>query len=158
MAEEKEKKEKEEAPKPSELVKSEDNKTEISKPEEGGIISAEDYEQLPSEAKKQFSRMFSMFMSSTSGPAPHPILSKINTEQVGKVIDYVETESIRDHKNRMSSRRWSFAALVIVLLFILSLAAGCLWKDKLEYIAPIITAIIGAAGGYGVGLTHGRRG
>lgn len=156
MAEEKDKEQKEETSEPSELAKSEKDKQEIPKPKEGEILSAEEFEHLPPEAKKQVSRMISMFMS--SGPAPHPLISKMNTEQVGKVIEYVETESIRDHKNRMSSRRWSFAALVIVLLFILSLAAGCLWKDKLEYIAPIITAIIGAAGGYGVGLTHGRRG
>ncbi len=155
MAEEKDKEQKEEKSEPSELTKSEDDKTEISKPAEMPAEMLEGFEQLPPEAKRQVSRMFSMFMS--SGPAPHPIFSKMNTEQVGTVINNVETESIRDHKNRMSLRRWSFAALVIILLFILSLAAGCLWKDKLEYIAPIITAIIGVAGGYGVGLGHGRR-
>ena len=98
-----------------------------------------------------------MFMS--SGPAPHPLFSKMNTEQVGKIIQNVENESVREHEDRMSSRRWNFAALVIVLIFILLLAAGCLWKDKLEYIAPIITALIGGVGGYGIGVSrNGKRG
>ena len=78
-------------------------------------------------------------------------------EHVGKVIDNTEKDSIRDHENRMSARKWNFAALTIVLMFVLLLAAGCLWKDKLEYIAPIITALIGGVGGYGVGLTQSKK-
>lgn len=115
----------------------------------------EEFQHLPPEAQKQVSRMFSMIMS--SGPAPHPIFSKMNTEQVGKFIDNIENDFVRDHKNRISVRRWGFATLVVVLLFILALAAGCFWKDKLEYIAPIITALIAGVGGYGFGLSQKER-
>jgi len=96
-----------------------------------------------------------MFM--TSGPAPHPLMSKITSEQVGKVIESIENDSVRDHENRMSSRRWGFAALVVVLLFILLLALACLWRDKAEYIAPIISALVGGVGGYGLGISQARR-
>lgn len=149
MAEEKDgEQKKEEESESSELAKGKDKELETSKPEE----VLEEFEQMPTEVKKNFSKMISMFMS--SGPMPHPIFSKMNTEQVGKVIDYIEEDSKRDHKNRMSERRYSFTAFVIILLFILALAAGCFWKDKLEYIAPILTAIVGFGGGYGVGVAR----
>ena len=138
-----------------------EEKTKITKKNEDSLdaiepkeeeFSSEDFDSLPPEAKKHVSRMVSMFMS--SGPAPHPFLSKMNTDQVGKVIDNIEKESIRDHQNRMASRRWDFAYLLAILVFILLIAAGCIWKDKFEYIAPIITAIIGAVGGYGLGVSR----
>ena len=94
----------------------------------------------------------------SSGPAPHPFFAKMNTEQVGKVIENMDKESIRDHEDRMSSKKWGVAVLVVILVSILLLSADCLWKDKLEYIAPIITALIAGVGGYGIGLSrNGRR-
>lgn len=151
MAKEEAEQKEKETQESSELVKPETQKSEESKPSEE---MSEEFEHLPPEAKKHISKMFAMSMS--SGPAPHPIFSKMNTEQVGKVIDYVEEDNKRDHNYRVSQRRYDFATIIVILLFVLALAAGCLWKDKLEYIAPIITAIVGFGGGYGLGMSRQR--
>ena len=79
----------------------------LKKENESEVIPREimdDLEGLPPEARKRVSQMFSMSMM--SGPMPHPIYSKMNTEQVGKVIDNMEKDSVRDHENRISTRRW----------------------------------------------------
>jgi hypothetical protein len=131
----------------SEIVKSANETPEQPKPEE---LVEEEFRHLPPDERKEVSRMFSMIMS--RGPMPNPIFSKINTAQVGKIIEYVETESIRDHQNRISSRRYYFAGFVLILVFILLIFVACLWKEKWEYVVPVITAIGGFGGGYGVGL------
>lgn len=136
----------------SEIFKT--NEASISENDIPEFMRDSDFENLPPEAKRSVSRMVSMFMS--TGPSPHPFISKMDTQQVGKVIDSMENDSRRDHEDRMSSRRWNFAALLVILTFVIILSFGCLWKDKSEYIAPIITALIGGVGGYGIGISRSR--
>lgn len=129
--------------------KKESESTDITKDNKEAVpVDAQQFEHLPPEAKKQILEMTSMFMA--SGPMPHPIFTKMNTEQVGEVIKNMESECIREHNNKLSSRRFNFATFVCILVFVLLVFTGCLLKEKWEYVVPIITAIGGFGGGIGV--------
>lgn len=121
---------------------------------EESILPEEVLDKLPPEAKEVVRKSTSMFMAGSFAPPSYHISKKLTTDQIGKVIDNIESESVRDHKERMSSRRWNFAYLMLSLLFIVCISLIFLWKDKAEYVVPIITALLGGAGGYGLGLSR----
>jgi len=125
--------------------------------EEENILSDEIIEKLPPEIRGIVRKSTSMFMAGSYPPPYHYIFRKMTPEHIGKVIDSLDSDSQRDHKERMSTRRWYYAYLITILMFILLLSLLFLWKDKSEYIVPIITAILGGAGGYGIGLSMGQK-
>ena len=126
-------------------------------PEEETILPKEVLEKLPPESRAMIQKSISMVMAGSMPPPSYYITKKITSEQIGKIIDHAESESQRDHKERMSTRRWNFAYMIGGLLFILLLSTLFLWRDKAEYMAPIITALVGGAGGYGIGLSQGQK-
>ena len=111
-------------------------------------IPEEVIEKLPSPAKEFVRQQMSMVMS---GPAPHPLMSKIESEHITKIIDSTEKESQRAFQDSQSSRKWNFAWLVFIGLFIFSVFCLFIFADKAEYIVPIGTAMLGFAGGFGIG-------
>jgi len=117
------------------------------------IISEEDMEKLPPPIREIVRSSMSMVVS---GSTSHPLLSKINTEHISRIIDVSEKENERDFQDNQSSRKWNFAWLIAICVFILSIFGLFIYAQKAEYIVPIGTAILGFAGGFGSGLGVGR--
>jgi hypothetical protein len=130
---------------------------EIVPAEEESILPNEILEKFPPEAREVVRKSTSMFMAGAMPPPHYHIAKKMTSEHIGKVIDGIEKDSQREHQGRMSTRRWNFAWLIACLIFILALSGLFLWKEKSEYIVPIITALLGGAGGYGIGLSQGQK-
>ena len=133
------------------LAKKEDAKNNDQE-ENGQIISDEDMEKLPHPAR-EIVRSMSMVMS---GSTSHPLLSKINPEHISRIIDASEKENERGFQDNQSSRKWNFAWLIAICLFILLVFGLLIYAQKAEYIVPIGTAMLGFAGGFGSGLGVGR--
>jgi len=124
--------------------------------EEESILPDEILEKFPPEVRGIVRKSTSMVMAGSLPPPHHYIARKITPEHIGKILDSCEKDSQREHQGRMSNRRWKYAYLITCLIFILAISGLFLWKDKSEYIVPIITALSGFAGGYGIGLSRGR--
>jgi hypothetical protein len=155
MTVENNKKKKEDEPKPPELTKKEDSTSKQPPQPPAGTTPIDLFRSLPPDAQKAFTGMISMVLQ--SGPLPNPILSKITEEHIGKVIDNAEQDSVRNHQGKILEMKWGFWTLVVVLIFALALAVGCLVSKHFEYIVPIITAIIGGGGGIGIGYGIAKR-
>lgn len=125
--------------------------------EDESILPDEILEKFPPEVRGIVRKSTSMFMAGSLPPPHYYIARKMTPEHIGKILDSVERDSQREHQGRMSSKRWNFAWLIACLIFILAISGLFLWKDKSEYIVPIITALLGFAGGYGIGLSWGQK-
>ena len=115
----------------------------------GQIIPEDVIEKLPPPVREIVRSSMSMVMS---GSAPHPLLSKINPDHISSIIDASEKDSERDFQDNQSSRKWNFAWLIAICLFILLVFGLLIYAQKAEYIVPIGTAMLGFAGGFGSGL------
>lgn len=125
--------------------------------EEESGLPIEILDKLDPEERKIVRRTFSMFMAGSFTSPHHYLFRKMTSEHIGKVLDGVERDNQREHQGRMSTRRWNYAYLITCLIFILAISGLFLWKDKSEYIVPIIAALSGFAGGYGIGLSRGQK-
>lgn len=97
------------------------------------------------------------FATMMSGPMPHPLLSKIDSEHIHKIIDFSDKDADREFKSSAYKRRYAFAALLLAALFVAFLLVYMTQIGKTEYVTPILTALVGAAGGYGIGFARGRK-
>jgi len=154
---EKEEKSKLEKKQDNAIKKSEqpDNNT-TSEKEQDDFLPSEIIDKMPLEEQRIFKSM-SVLMSARSDSPANQFFRKITNDQAGKIIDNIENESKREHIERMSSKKWNCIYLLLILLFIILLSLLFLWKDKSEYIVPIITAFLGGAGGYGFGFGQGQK-
>src|SRR6185369_15883474 len=81
----------------------------------GSPLQPEVLGKLPPEVRKAVEFSLQAF----SGPVYHPVVQKITEAHIDKVLDQTEKDSERDFKERISSRRYGFAAfLIICVLFV----------------------------------------
>lgn len=92
-----------------------------------------------------------MAMMQYSGPKPNPLLDKIDSDHIHKLLDYTREEGKSAHRMR-SSNRWFQLAYTL-----LAISAGALMiiyllpLDK-QLLVDILKVLVGFAGGLGSGL------
>ena len=96
-------------------------------------------------------RLASFFAMTHVGPRPDPLMEKVTSAQISKVIGHAEAASQREHdydlKRESSRRLYAITGVVFILLICLMF----LHYDKTEHIDAIVSAAIGLLGGYGLG-------
>lgn len=114
----------------------------------------EAFKELPLQERRIFSSLIARF---TSGPEPSPISKKLTSEHITQLIEASDKDSQREFQSAQSAettKRLAMAALLALVLFILGYAG--LTKDK-ELAEKVMTAGIGALGGYGVGVATAKQ-
>lgn len=110
---------------------------------------SDEREQEPRPRAVELVEHFSAMMQ--VGPRPNPFIEKLDTDQLGKIIEHTEAQNKRDHTSetkRENSRRYyvGIGAVIIFALCWLFLA-----YDKSDHIDAIISAVVGLLGGFGLG-------
>lgn len=88
---------------------------------------------------------------SSISPVSSPLMDKLDTALVGKLIDNSENESIRDY----AQNKFDEICGIIVLILVLFTTIILLYvfrehiEDIRDFIMPIIYIGVGAIGGYG---------
>ncbi len=78
---------------------------------------------IPDESVKEKIKKVSISMMTSSGlmPQKHPFEKILTKDHLSQIISNSEKESDREYNNSKSTRRYVFATLVVVILFILAL-------------------------------------
>jgi len=111
-------------------------------------IEPEVLDKLPPELKKAVE---SFSLQAFTGPVFHPILKKVTESHIDKVLDQTEKDSERDFEDAKSSRRYGFAAFVIICALFVFLTWYLTAVDKDLY-RDIIKVLLGLVGGFGGGF------
>ena len=82
---------------------------------------------------------------------PDALTARLSDRQLSQVITQAAAEDLRKHEERMLLIRSTMYLLAGSLVVVIVLCWLFLYYQKSELITPIITAILGAAGGFGVG-------
>ena len=94
-------------------------------------------------------------MAVSAGMMPHPILAKLNEDHIHKMMDYGESESIREDRQARSTRMLVFAAFVIVLAAVVGMVLFLVLQDEVGLLGQILGGLAlfstGMAGGFGLG-------
>jgi hypothetical protein len=117
------------------------------------IIPAEVMEQIPKEAQPIVRRAISSFGMQVMGQVPHPnpLVEKITSEHVGKIIDYAEKESVRDSEERKSGRKYTFAVFVVITVVFAGLLVFFAVRKETDMVINLLIAVFSLAGGFGIG-------
>ena len=99
--------------------------------------------------EEQFERITAS--SSTSGPLETAVANAIDKDHLTKIIEQGAQRETNRHKEVSDARTGSITALLVAGALVIGLTWLTLSYGKPEVIVPIITAIVGAAGGYGWG-------
>lgn len=114
--------------------------------------------ELPVEQKKKVLHSFSLYMQRSFSPISNPLLEKLDTALVGKLIDNSENESIRDY----TQNKFDKICGIVILILVLSTTGILLYifrnhiEDIKDFIMPIIYIGVGAIGGYGYKSMRGK--
>lgn len=116
-------------------------------------------EKLPEEDRNTFKQLWVSQFSMISRISPeYDIARKVTSEHIDKLLDRDSKELDKIFKDR--SQRRGFTLLLTVLASAVLIALVLLLKDNPEFMEKIITiafsGILGAAGGYGLGINKNR--
>lgn len=115
------------------------------------VLPPEIMKQLPKELQDKVRESLTMSMTMMEGsiPRPFPLADKITSEHVGKIIDHVENESIRDSKQRGSDRWFILVGFLVVVAFFAGMSY--LFRNSTELMMNMIIALVSLVGGFGAG-------
>lgn len=113
------------------------------------VIPTEVLEKIPSPMRERV-----IAMMQVSGPMPDPLVQKIDGEHLHKIIDSTDRDSQRRYDSQASQRRYSFAAFVIISAFVVFVIIYFTAIQKYEFLAPILSALVGFAAGFGFGRSR----
>ena len=105
---------------------------------------------VPSEHRPAIQRLFASVRQFAS-PAVDPILQRITSEHVSRIIDLAENNRIREHEADKSRRRYQFAYFLGGAALTVGLIVLFTFSDNKDLIAPIVTAVAGFLGGLAAG-------
>ncbi|MFH2091458.1 MAG: hypothetical protein ABIJ31_03770 [Pseudomonadota bacterium] len=92
-----------------------------------------------------------MRSSSTSGPMPHPIVSKLNDEHIHKFLDYSQKDDQNAYELTKSNRWFRLIYAILAASVFLFLIVFLLPNNK-ELLIDLIKILIAFVGGLGAGL------
>ena len=107
-------------------------------------------ESVPPEHRRAVVSAFSSF-TQLAGPVFNPIFQRITPDHLSQIIDNTENENIRDHEAEGSRRKYQFAYSILIGLVIVGLIVFFTVSDNRDMIAPLVAAVAGFLGGFGVG-------
>lgn len=125
-------------------------------PEEKGEMDQEEFaeviERMPPELRETMGVMMKI-----SGPMPNPLMKKITTEHITKIIDSGDKESERDYQREKEERSYNLIIFIIVILTILLLTGFLVFMKEKDLLMNLIVALLGFAGGFGVGKYYNKK-
>lgn len=134
---------------------SDQNKEEISEEQDSQLsIPPEILKEIPEDIRPKISRSLSLFMGSMSMgrfPPTNPLLKKITTSHISKVLDSVEQDDIRQANAHKSIRRYVFWGFIVLVIVALVLVIFLQLQGATEILVNLIIAIFSLAGGFGIG-------
>ena len=122
---------------------------------EAPILPDEIIEKFPPEDRKQIQRIFSsMVVSGYSGPMQNPLARKLNEGHITKIIDNTEKEDQRLFQNAREERKVGLTVFFGILIPVVGLLVFFTLSNKIEVLIPMLSALVGFGGGYGIGRTR----
>jgi hypothetical protein len=113
------------------------------------VIPEELLNELPPKDRKEFIQSFTRI--SGIFPQQNPLIKKITSEHICDLLKISDASDLRDHQERSNERNHNFKVLVTVLIAVFLICGLFIWAKQEEFLKYIIGAIIGFAGGFGVG-------
>ncbi len=112
------------------------------------FLAEEDLEGVPPEQRQTIMRAFAS-VTGFAGPVFNPILRRVNSGHIDKVLEHVEQSSVRANDSAASERRYQFAYTIVGLAALVFLVV--FFRDDPDILIPIVSAAAGFAGGFGIG-------
>ena len=102
------------------------------------------------EGRRQFEQLFAAFSQ-----GPHdPVADKLQPEHIGMI-------ALDGKRTAVTAAGWAMIRSVVLaalaVVAVVTISWLFLWYSKPEYLTPLATLIVGAAGGYGVGRYRGSK-
>ena len=99
------------------------------------------------------------FSSITQFAAPvfSPVLQRINSGHIDKIIDNAESQSRREAEAEKSNRRYQFAYFTVTIVALFSLLVFFAIREQYNVLIPVVTGITGLGSGFGIGKLTNRR-
>lgn len=101
-------------------------------------------------------QLIERFMAFSGKFGTDSFVDKLDTQQLGKLIDQADEDSKRAHERGAQLTRYGFIFMIALLVAILILCGMFLAFQKGDLLREIIVLLIGGAGGSGIGFTVGR--
>lgn len=120
---------------------------------DGEGISLESHDSANGDVVANFIARF----TSISIPRPNPIQQRVTSEHIGQLIANSERDSERAHTSEASERRYRFLYFVIGLIAAIGLLVFFSVTNDREMLTTVLVALLGFAGGFGLGRTTRRR-
>ncbi len=112
------------------------------------FLTEEDLEGVPPEQRQMIMRAFSS-VTGFAGPVFNPILRRVTSGHIDKILEHVEQSSVRSSNSAASERRYQFAYTILGLAALVFLVV--FFSDDPDILIPIVSASAGFAGGFGIG-------
>lgn len=91
------------------------------------------------------------FMASTGDPVANAMAREMTGDHITQVLDLAKEREVNRHREATQGGPFVLMCVVVLLLFVFALAWLTLSYGHSEIITPIITALVGALGGFGIG-------
>ena len=95
--------------------------------------------------------------ATTSSPLETAIANTLDKDHLTKIIDQHSQREANRHKETADERTNTTTVLLLLVLFVIALAWITLYYGKSEIVVPVFTALIGVAGGFGIGHRAGAK-
>lgn len=113
------------------------------------IIPDEILNAIPKEDRGEFMR--SITQISGVFPQQHPLLKKITSDHITSIINNSNEEDRRDREERKSERSHNYKLFVTSIIGVILVCLLFILTEQLDFLKYVIGAILGFAGGFGVG-------
>ena len=117
----------------------------------------EAFQKLPPEARGWVARLVHNFTSIGIAPT-NPIHRRLTSEHISTMLTHLDRDKEREHTSQASARRYQAMYFIVALIAIISLVVFFSLRGDRETLTALGLALLGFAGGFGLGRTTGRGG
>ncbi|MFH0980167.1 MAG: hypothetical protein V2A79_01340 [Planctomycetota bacterium] len=130
----------------TDLTKSDEIHERSAGPSGGDFLPPELAEKIPPEVRQ---KVVSLFLEARTGF--DPITAKITPEHIIKAMELAKDNADKNFAFAKGSRWFQLAVFSITVAITLFLIVYLIERDKSQFLAPLLSALLGFAGGYGLG-------
>jgi len=105
-------------------------------------------EKLSADQRQVLERSFSLMLQA---PIVNPVLTKLNTEHLHKILDGVENGNKRMYEDERDERKHVTLRSVVGTLAFLVLCGLFLWAKEVPFLKDLVIYLVLIAGGVGIG-------
>jgi hypothetical protein len=116
------------------------------------VVPPELMKQIPPEAQQQIRQMIAMF-GQVSGPV-HPLAKKLTEGHITKIIDNIEKDEDRRFQEGRDVRKMGLTIFFAILIVLASLMVFFTVMNRTDILIPLVSALVGFGGGYGIGRSR----